>query len=255
MNGNKFSFEGAILDMDGVITRTAVLHAKAWKKMFDDLLREESGVDFKPLDINEDYNKYIDGVPRLDGIRNFLESRNISLPYGSPDNTPSMNTISGLGMRKNEIFLTLLNKEGVQVYDDAMRVMRIWKDSGIKLAVISSSRNCRLIIERSGIADLFDARVDGESLIAENLNGKPEPDMLIRAKELLHTNIIRTVVIEDAISGIRAGVKGNFGLVVGVARNKPEDVLKEAGADIVVRNLIELDTILEINSITKNKFN
>jgi trehalose 6-phosphate phosphatase len=239
---NKFSFDGAILDMDGVITRTAILHAKAWKEMFDELLKKKQGADFEPLDINEDYNRYIDGIPRHDGIRNFLESRNIILPEGHPGDPPSMDTVYGLGTRKNEIFLSLLDREGVQVYEDTLSVMKKWKEAGIKLAVISSSRNCRHIIGTAGLLDFFDAIVDGESLIAENLKGKPEPDMFLRACELLGTHINRTIVIEDAISGIEAGVKGNFGLVVGIARNKSKEVLKAAGADIVISTMDDLVT-------------
>jgi trehalose 6-phosphate phosphatase len=238
--GDIFSFKAAILDMDGVITRTAVLHARAWKQMFDELLERLKGENFIPLDIDDDYNRLIDGIPRHDGIRNFLRSRNIELPEGHPGDPPEKDTVYGLGNRKNKLFLTILKEEGVEVYEDAIRVIRLWKDAGIKLAVISSSRNCRHIIETAGISGLFDARVDGQTLAEENMKGKPEPDMFLRAGELLGIHVKQTIVIEDAIFGIEAGKKGNFGLVIGVARDKDENVLKDAGADIVVKDLSEL---------------
>lgn len=239
-NGDKTSFGAAILDMDGVITKTAVIHAKAWKQMFDEFLERIEGADSKPLDINKDYHLYIDGIPRHDGIRSFLGSRNISLPDGKPEDPPEADTVFGLGKRKNSIFLSVLEKEGVEVYDDALEVMRIWKKNSIRLAVISSSRNCRHIIDKAGLSDFFDARVDGETLIKENLKGKPEPDMFLRACDLLGLTAGRSIVIEDAISGVEAGIKGNFGLVVGVARNKARELLENAGADVVVDKLTDL---------------
>lgn len=239
---NKPDFDGAILDMDGVITKTAILHAKAWKQMFDDFLKKRQGTAYRPLDVKEDYHRYIDGIPRYDGIRKFLQSRNISIPEGRYDDQPSIDSVYGLGNRKNEAFLSILKKEGIEVYPDALEVIRLWKKNGIKLAVISSSRNCRHIMEVAGLLQFFEARVDGDTLITENLPGKPEPEMFLRACELLGTLPGRTIVIEDAILGIHAGVKGGFGLVVGVARDKPEEVLSEAGADIVVKKLTDLVT-------------
>lgn len=255
MNTGRFSFQAAILDMDGVITKTAILHAKAWKQMFDAVLRKMSGEDFKPLDIRGDYYRYIDGIPRHDGIRNFLRSRNIQVPSGTPGDSPEADTIFGLGARKNEIFLSILQKEGVQVYEDTVNVANKWKKAGIKLAVISSSRNCERIIEAAGLTDLFDTRVDGTTLEAENLRGKPEPDMLLRACELLSVNNSVTIVIEDAIAGIEAGVKGKLGLVVGVSRGKDEKQLKEAGADIVVKNLTDLVTVSGRLKVPRNENN
>jgi alpha,alpha-trehalase len=242
MNKNRFVFRAAILDMDGVITRTAVIHAKAWKQMFDDLLRKTSGDNFRPLDIREDYYRYIDGIPRHDGIRNFLKSRNLVIPDGEPDDGAEVDTIYGIGARKNELFLSILEKEGVQVYEDTVDAIHKWKDAGIKLGIISSSRNCKRIIEATGLSDLFDTRVDGTTLASENLNGKPEPDMFLRACELMDVRPSQTIVIEDAIAGIEAGRRGNFGLVIGIARDKDEKQLIEAGADLVAKDLTDIIT-------------
>lgn len=234
------NFEAVILDMDGVITKTAIVHAKAWKRMFDEFLKEKQGDDFKPLDIEDDYNKYIDGIPRLDGIRSFLKSRKIEIPEGDPNDDPEKNTVHGLGKRKNRIFRDTIEKEGVEVYEDAVEMIDKWKKENIKLAVISSSKNCKYIIEQTGLEDKFDVRVDGITLQEENLNGKPEPDMFVKAAEYMQVDVEETIIIEDAIQGVQAGKKGRFACVVGVARNGKEDALKEAGADIVVKKLTEL---------------
>lgn len=235
------SFKAAIIDMDGVITQTARLHAKAWKKMFDEFLQKRKGNSYQPLDIEEDYKKYIDGIPRFDGVRSFLKSRNIDLPEGNPNDSPGKDTIYGLGMRKNEIFLEMLDKEGVNVYNDTLEMVKKWKKEDVKLAVISSSRNCKHILDSAGLTKLFDVRVDGETSEKENLKGKPEPDIFLKASDLLGTEVSQTIVIEDAIYGIQAAKKGKFSLVVGVARNGEEKVLKEAGADVVVKKLTELE--------------
>ncbi len=242
MSGNVYnSFKAAIIDMDGVITQTAHLHARAWKKMFDEFLKKKQGENFQPLNIKEDYERYIDGMLRFDGVRNFLRSRHINLPEGNPDDRPDQDTIYGLGIRKNEMFLTLLEKEGVHVYQDTLEMLKKWKKEGVKLAVISSSRNCRYIIKTAGLEKYFDVRVDGEISEKENLNSKPDPDIFLKASDLLETEVSQTIVIEDAISGVQAGKKGKFALVVGVARNGQEKALKEAGADVVVKDLTELE--------------
>ncbi len=235
------NYKAAIIDMDGVITQTARLHAKAWKEMFDEFLSKREGDSFRPLKIEKDYKQYIDGIPRFDGVRSFLESRNIKVPEGNPGDGPDKDTVYGLGMRKNKIFLELLDVEGVEVYDDTMEVIKKWKQANMKLAVISSSRNCKHIIEKAGLSDFFDVRVDGEVSEEENLKGKPEPDIFLKASDLLGVDIDHAMILEDAISGVRAGKKGNFALVVGVARNGEENELKEAGADVVVKNLRELE--------------
>ncbi|MGM1054960.1 MAG: trehalose-phosphatase [Bacteroidota bacterium] len=237
------NFEAVILDMDGVITKTAKVHAKAWKKMFDEFLEEREGANFQPLDIKTDYKKYIDGIPRLDGIRGFLKSRNIDIPEGNPDDSPEKSTIQGLGKRKNKIFRGVIEKDGVQVYPDTMEMIKKWEKENIKLAVISSSKNCKYIMEKTGLEDRFKVRVDGNTLKEENLRGKPEPDMFVKAAEYLNVKVEDTIIIEDAIQGVQAGKKGKFACVVGVARNGEENSLKEAGADIVVKKLTELSNM------------
>ena len=234
------SFKAAVLDMDGVITQTARLHAKAWKQMFDAFLEKQEGKDFRPLSIKEDYTTYIDGKPRFDGVRSFLKSRNIELPEGSRDDAPSEETVYGLGMRKNEIFLKLLREEGVEVYQDTIKVVKEWREQQIKTAVISSSRNCKHVLESAGLLDLFDVRVDGETSEEKQLKGKPAPDIFLEATKLLGTEPGDTIIIEDAIAGVQAGKKGRFKLVVGVARHGEEEVLKKHGADIVVNKLTEI---------------
>ncbi|MFO8147980.1 MAG: trehalose-phosphatase [Bacteroidota bacterium] len=237
------NFEAVILDMDGVITKTAKVHAKAWKKMFDEFLEEREGANFQPLDIKTDYKKYIDGIPRLDGIRGFLKSRNIDIPEGNSDDSPEKSTIQGLGKRKNKIFRGVIEKDGVQVYPDTMEMIKKWEKENIKLAVISSSKNCKYIMEKTGLEDRFKVRVDGNTLKEENLRGKPEPDMFVKAAEYLNVKVEDTIIIEDAIQGVQAGKKGKFACVVGVARNGEENSLKEAGADIVVKKLTELSNM------------
>lgn len=233
-------FEAVVLDMDGVITKTASIHARAWKQLFDEYLKEKQGEDFKPLDISRDYNEFIDGKPRKDGIVSFLKSRNIDLPEGNPEDEPEKATIHGLAKRKNKIFLSLLEKEGVEVFEDTLEMLEFWKKKGKKLAVISSSRNCENIIETAGLTAIFQERVDGKISEKEHLQGKPAPDIFINAAKKLGTDKKLTIIIEDAISGIEAGKKGDFGLVVGVDRNGKADALLKAGADIVVKKLTEL---------------
>lgn len=241
-DSNMMSLQAVILDMDGVITQTATLHARAWKLMFDAFLQEKQGENFQPLNIEEDYKKFIDGKPRFDGILSFLKSRNIELQEGNKDDGVDKDSVYGLGFRKNEIFQRLLEKEGVQVYPDTLKMIKKWRKENLKLAVISSSRNCRKIIESAGLTGNFDAMVDGLLLEEENLRGKPEPDIFFKACDLLGVEVNHTMIIEDAISGVQAGKKGKFALVVGVARNGEEKSLKEAGADIVVK---ELEQIVE----------
>lgn len=227
--------------MDGVITQTATLHAKAWKQMFDKFLEKQEGENYRPLDIQQDYRTYIDGKPRFDGVRSFLASRNIELPEGGPDDTTGQDTIHSLAMRKNKLFLEILKKEGVHVYQDAEKMIRQWKEEGIKLAVISSSRNCRSIMEATKLLELFDVRVDGITLQEKELQGKPEPDMFLEACEQLKVAPEKAIIIEDAIAGVEAGKKGKFALVVGVARHGEDKALKEHGADIIVNKLTGLE--------------
>lgn len=244
-------FKAVVMDMDGVITQTARLHAKAWKEMFDEFLEKREGKDYQPFSIEKDYKIYIDGKPRFDGVRSFLQSRNISLPEGQPGDDINEDTVYGLGMRKNKRFLELLGQEAAQVYPDALQIVRQWKEESMKLAIISSSRNCKHVLESAGVLDLFDARVDGMVSEEKKLKGKPAPDIFLEASEILGVSPAQTIVIEDAIAGIEAGKKGKFGLVIGVARHGEEEALKEAGADIVVNTLSGL--LAEIRKFGQGK--
>lgn len=236
------NIEAVIFDMDGVLTQTASLHAEAWKAMFDEYLQKKDGDSFKPLSIESDYKQHIDGIPRFDGVREFLDSRDIDVPEGTPHDDPAQETIYGLGMRKNELFLDLLEKEGAHVFEDTLRIIKDLKKEKVKIAVISSSRNCRKIIEQVGLSHYFDAIVDGITSEKENIEGKPAPDIFLYASKQLDVEPSQTMVVEDAISGVKAGKAGKFTLVVGLARNNEEVKLREAGADIVIQKLTHLKT-------------
>lgn len=247
---NQNHFQAAILDMDGVITQTASVHAQAWKDVFDDFLRrtgERTNQQLEPFNLDRDYRKYVDGKPRYDGVRSFLESRGIELPEGQPedpqgeDEAVRGDTVCGLGNRKNERFLELLERDGAKVWDDALAQIENWKRDGLKVAVFSSSRNCQRVLRSAGILDLFDAKVDGNDLQRLGLRGKPAPDMLIRAAEQLGVDPSRSIAVEDAIAGVQAARAGGFGCVVGIARDRDPRALKQAGADRVVGDLRELD--------------
>jgi alpha,alpha-trehalase len=238
-------YQAVILDLDGVITKTAHLHARSWQHMFNQYLEQHSTAGQKsppPFDIDTDYRTYVDGKPRYDGVRSFLESRNIHLPQGEPDDPPDRETICGLGNRKNEIFLELLETEGVDVYEDTVEKIHQWRSQGLKTAVVSSSRNCKPILENAGLLDLFDAKVDGVDSAKLNLAGKPAPDIFLEAARELAVEPQQAVAIEDAISGVKAGRAGNFALVLGVDRqgNQRQDLLAN-GADRVVADLGNLD--------------
>jgi len=227
-------YHAAIFDLDGVITRTAEVHARAWKQMFDEYLQKQNG-DYAPLDIEIDYFQYIDGKPRYDGVKSFLESRDITLPYGDPDDGPEKETICGLGNRKNEIFLILVHEEGVQVYEDTVSFIHELRGIGFSVAVISASKNCKEILQSAGLLHLFDARVDGVVAAEREIEGKPAPDVFLYAAELLETPPGKCMVFEDAIAGVRAGSAGDFGLVVGVARDPANrETLCEHGADMTI---------------------
>jgi trehalose 6-phosphate phosphatase len=232
--------DAVILDMDGVITKTAKLHAKAWKKMFDEFLEEFSrlnNLNFHSFDIEYDYSQFIDGIPRYDGIRNFLQSRNISLPEGDLNDGRDLHTIKELGNKKNSIFQELLKNNGIELYEDTLERVHEWKKGGLKVGVISSSKNCRNILSAAGIIGLFDTLVDGISSAEENIKGKPHPDIFLKAAENLKVEPIKTVVVEDAILGVEAGKTGGFKYVIGVDRSGIGAELKARGADLVVKSL------------------
>jgi alpha,alpha-trehalase len=238
-------YDAAILDMDGVITQTATLHAQAWKRMFDSYLQDR---DVEPFDSDADYRTYVDGKPRYDGVRSFLQARGIDLPEGDPDDPPDRETICGLGNLKNEMFHEVVRQQGVAVYDDTIEQIGNWKQHGLQVAVISSSRNCSEILQTAGVFELFDAKVDGNDIDRLQLQGKPAPDMFLRAAEALGVVPARTIIVEDAIAGVQAGRAGRFGLVVGVARAREGQDLRQHGADRVVQDLRELAPLTEAPS-------
>jgi beta-phosphoglucomutase family hydrolase len=229
-----------LFDMDGVLTRTATVHAAAWKQMFDEFLRERDGDSFTPFDPVADYDQYVDGKRREDGTRSFLESRGIELPEGSPDDRAGAATINGLSKRKNELVLEKLRDGGVELYDGSMRYVRAARESGLRTAVVSSSANTAQVLESAGIADLFEARVDGLTAKERDLAGKPAPDMFLAGAEALGVPASKAVVFEDALAGVQAGRAGGFAFVVGVDRVGQAEALKRHGADIVVKDLEEL---------------
>lgn len=240
--------KGVVFDLDGVITDTARLHQNAWEAMFNGFLKkwsEREGKPYVPFDPDQDYHAYVDGKPRFEGVASFLESRGIDLPWGSENDPPDAWTVCGLGNKKNEAFQGVLRKEGPERYETSVEFVKNLRAGGLKTGVASSSRNCAAVLEMAGISDLFDARVDGVVSKQLGLAGKPEPDIFIRAAEEMGFVPGDGVVVEDAISGVQAGAKGGFGLTVGVARSVDPDLLRDAGADVVVRDLgdISLETL------------
>ena len=232
-----------LFDLDGVLTQTAKVHAAAWKEMFDDFLREraaQTGEKFVPFDPVADYDTYVDGKPRYDGVRSFLASRGIELPEGDPNDPPSAETVRGLGNRKNELVLALLKRDGVKVYEGSVRYVRAVRDAGLRRAVVSASANCREVLQAAGIEDLFEVRIDGIVVEQQHLKGKPAPDTFLAAAEQLGATPGEAAVFEDALAGVEAGRAGGFGFVVGVDRTGQREALKEHGADTVVSDLAEL---------------
>ena len=232
-----------LFDLDGVVTKTALIHAAAWKEMFDEFLRERAardGTEFVPFDKGREYDEYVDGKPRLDGTRSFLRARGIELPEGTPDDPPTARTVNGLSNRKNALVLEMIDKNGVEVYDGSVRYIRRVREAGLRTAVVSSSANTVQVLRVAGIADLFDARIDGVIAKERGLAGKPAPDTFLAGAEALGVPADRAVVFEDALAGVEAGRAGKFGLVVGVNRTGQAKALAEHGADVVVDDLEEL---------------
>jgi beta-phosphoglucomutase family hydrolase len=232
-----------LFDLDGVLTETAKVHAKAWKQMFDAYLRERSkrtGEPFEEFKVPEDYDEYVDGKPRVDGTRSFLESRGINPPLGSPDDPPDAETIYGLGNGKNEIVLKLIHDEGVEAYEGSVRYVKAAREHGLRRAVVSSSTNAKDVLAAAGIADLFEVRIDGMVAEREHLAGKPAPDTFLAGAKALGAEPAQAVVFEDALAGVEAGRAGKFGFVVGVDRVGQAEALREHGADVVVKDLADL---------------
>ena len=232
-----------LFDLDGVLTETAVVHAKAWKQMFDAFLKaraEAAGAELKPFDSDGDYNEYVDGKPRYDGVRDFLASRDIKLDEGSEDDPPDAETVHGLGNRKNELVLELIERDGVDAYAGSVRFVRAAAAAGYRRAVVSSSANCQDVLRAAGIEDLFEARIDGIVADEQELAGKPHPDTYLAGARALGVEAGAAAVFEDAVSGVEAGAAGRFGHVVGVDRVHHADALRAHGADVVVSDLAEL---------------
>ena len=232
-----------VFDLDGVIPATARVHAAAWKRMFDEFLEtwyDRHDQPFVPFDIESDYEKFVDGKPRYDGVSSFITSRDIQLPMGDASDRADLLTVCGLGNRKNEFIAEVLSAEGVEVYEGTIKLVRRLISQGIKTAVVSSSENAETILGTAGISDLFDIRVDGRVATRLNLPGKPAPDTFLEAARQLGVAPDRAVVVEDAIVGVQAGRDGGFGLVIGVDRKQGRQSLSDHGADVVVSDLAEM---------------
>ena len=242
-------FDAVLFDLDGVLTSTAAIHAAAWKRMFDRYLQDAArraggdaaGTDrFRPFDVDADYKRYVDGKPRYEGVRSFLESRGIHLPYGQATDEPGDTTVSALGNRKQVLVQQAIDNGEVQPFESSVRWVKQLKDQGFRLGVVSSSRNCEPVLRAAKIDHLFETRVDGLTLAELNLPGKPAPDAFLKAAANLGVSPARTVVVEDAISGVESGRAGNFGLVLGVDREGHADALLRHGADAIVTDLGEM---------------
>jgi beta-phosphoglucomutase family hydrolase len=232
-----------LFDLDGVLTPTAKVHAAAWKQTFDAYLQkrsEQTGEPFVPFDEVRDYDQYVDGRPRADGVRTFLASRGIELPEGSPDDPPDAETVQGLGNRKNETVLRLIREQGVRPYEGAVRYLHAVRDAGLRTAVVSSSANCQEVVRSAGLEDLLDAQIDGIVARRERLRGKPAPDTFLAGARALGVEPSAAAVFEDALAGVEAGRAGGFGYVVGVDRAGQAEALRQHGADVVVSDLADL---------------
>lgn len=243
------AYDAWLFDMDGVLTKTAAVHAEAWRQTFDEFLDQEAirtGKTYAPFDAEGDYEKYVDGEPRADGVRNFLAARGIKLPEGAEGDPTDARTVQGVGNRKNELVLQVMKDKGVAVYDGVVALVTQLRQRGTKVAVVSASENTETALKAAGIAELFDARVDGLVVKTLHLAGKPAPDSYLEAAKMFHVIPSRAVVIEDALSGVEAGRAGRFGLVVGVdhhdvlSQHQYADELRAHGADVVVTDLDEL---------------
>lgn len=236
-------FDAVLFDLDGVLTSTAKIHAACWKSMFDDFLRKHAGSSQQPLtpfDIEDDYKAYVDGKPRYEGVRSFLESRSITLPYGSPADDPAAESVCGLGNRKDALVKQAIAAGKVEAYPGSVALLRKLRERKMLMAVVSSSNNCQEVLEAANLGDLFAARVDGIVATENGLHGKPAPDTYLHAAHTLDVSPDKAVVVEDALAGVEAARAGRFGLVVGVDRGGAGAALRQNGADIIVADLAEL---------------
>lgn len=234
------TIQACLFDLDGVVTKTAVVHAAAWKETFDAFLRERDGEGFRPFDTADDYDEYVDGRPRADGVRTFLASRGVELPEGDPDDPPHARTVHGLGNRKNALLLEKIRTQGVEAYEGTVRYLDAVRARGLRTAIVSSSANTRDVLRSIGAEDLFEVRIDGVVAAERKLPGKPHPDTFLAAARDLGVEPSRAAVFEDALAGMDAGRAGHFGYVVGVDRVGQTDALYAHGADVVVKDLAEL---------------
>jgi len=236
-------YDAVLLDLDGVITDTASVHAACWKQMFDEYLLKRAtlkGEAFRSFEIAADYRLYVDGKPRFDGVRDFLISRGIQLPEGNMDDPPEAETVGGLGNRKNDLVNKIIEEKGVEPYEGSVKLIHQLRRQGFKIAVVTSSQNCTAVLKAAKLEGFFDVQVDGNMIHAQHLAGKPAPDTFLAAAKLLGVEPTRSIVIEDALSGVEAGSAGRFGLVIGVARKGNADELQRHGAHLVVNDLGEL---------------
>lgn len=245
MNPEKQSLiDAVVFDLDGVVTKTALVHAAAWKEMFDEYmhLREKrDGEPFREFTHEKDYLPYVDGKPRYKGVQSFLESRGIHIPFGDSKDSPDEETVCGRGNRKNIKFREVLKNQGVKIYPATVTLIKELRGKGVRVGVASSSRNCQFILQSAGIEELFETRVDGVVSAEMGLKGKPEADIFVVAAKNLGAEPDKAVVVEDAVSGVQAGRNGKFGLVLGVARENNEDDLRQNGADVVVTSFEGVD--------------
>jgi beta-phosphoglucomutase family hydrolase len=237
------SVTACLFDMDGVITKTAIVHATAWKQMFDEFLQswsKQHNQQFVPFDKVKDYDEYVDGKPRLEGTQAFLKSRGINLPEGAETDKPGTETVWGLGNRKNDLVQEVIKRDGVQAYEGSVRYVHAVLAAGLKTAIVSSSANTVDVLQAAGVSDLFEARVDHQVAETKKLHGKPAPDTFLEAARQLGVANTNAAVFEDALAGVAAGKAGNFGFVVGVDRVGQAAQLKAHGATIVVKDLADL---------------
>ncbi len=237
------SFEAVLFDLDGVLTKTAVVHATAWKRLFDEYLQARASAarkPFRPFDPLLDYQRYVDGKLRHEGVKSFLESREIVLPLGTPQDGPEQETVYGLGNKKDGYFQAHLMTQGVELYDDAVRFLRAVRAHGLRTAVVSASKHTGHIVETVGLTDEFDVRVDGIESERLRLRSKPAPDAFLEAARRLGVLPQRAIVVEDAVAGVQAGRNGRFGLVIGVDRTGHANELRRHGATLVTSNMAEL---------------
>ena len=235
--------DAVVFDLDGVVTQTSLVHAAAWKALFDSYLRTRAaheGLELRPFDEKSDYRLYVDGKPRYDGVHDFLASRDIELPWGAPSDPPEAPTVCGLGNRKNVFFNAAVAEHGIKSYPSTVALIGRLREAGVRVGLMSSSKNTAMILDVAGLTDLFEVRVDGLAGEEMGLPGKPDPAMYLETARRLGVAPARAVVVEDALSGVEAGHRGGFALVIGVDRLGQAEALRQSGADVVVKDLAEV---------------